>query len=362
MEQRAARWDQSRSDAIRDGKGTSRPPSLGYRYADPARRESGRGRVNSRFVAYDPERPIVIDLFERKAAGASWLELARWLDEAAPKPNGRRWSRNTVRSMVESRTYLGERGSGEHVNPNAHEGIVTPALWRRAQGKPGRRTPRGTYLLSGLVRCSGCGYRMRATSGGKGSKPPVYTCICADCELRYTTVTVKRLDEEVVQQFFAHLDAFHLAVVDDGDVKTANDAVAALTRDVESLAMVVPTHPTAVAAHQSRLSEVERALAEAEDHRDALVATRSKDGPDVRELRADWPTLTLAERREILSAGIGTVLVRRSASRAMKPPVAERIRVVFAGDAPPGLVDNGRSGAIKSWSWDDAPGSLVAAA
>jgi site-specific DNA recombinase len=353
----AERWDMNRGDAIRDGKGPGGCP-FGYRYRDGSKR--GKGVVDSRLLPDERNAPIVRELFERKAGGATWLELARWLDTAAPKPNGGHWSRNTVRGMIACRTYLGERRHGRHVNPAAHDAIVSPALWRRAQGKPGRRTPRGTYLLSGLVRCAGCGRRMRGTTIGRGDKR-VYACDGADCPAK-STVIVDRLDAEVVDQFFAHLDAFHVQAVDDAELETARQAVGEATGVVERLASVVPNHPKAIEAHQAALSEAERVLEEAEDRRDHLIASVAQAGPDVRELREDWPTLTLDERREILRAGTDAVLVRRALRRTAHLPIRDRILVLFRGEAPDGLVDNGRSGPVTSWTWDNDPGSLAAAA
>jgi hypothetical protein len=108
-----------------------------------------------------------------------------------------------------------------------------------------------------------------------------------------------------------------------------------------------PSHPAAIDAHQGALRAAERDLAEAEDHLDHLLASAAQGGPDVRELREDWPKLDLDDRGEILRDGIDAVLVRKSGTRA---PVRERIFVLFHGDAPAGLTDNGRSGPVIAWS------------
>ena len=143
---RKVRPDSARGNRGRQG-GRRSPVRL--RLQDPTPKNRSHGVLNSRLVV-DPERaPIVVEMFERKAAGATWLELARWLDEAAPKTNGAKWARSTVGSMVKCRTYLGGGfRHGEHVNAAAHEPIVGAALWRRAQNKPGRRTrPRDLSAL-----------------------------------------------------------------------------------------------------------------------------------------------------------------------------------------------------------------------
>jgi Resolvase, N terminal domain/Recombinase/Recombinase zinc beta ribbon domain len=354
----AERYEQTRREAIADGKAIGGAP-FGYRFKDPTPNGRGSGIRDSRLVVHPGEAKIVRELFERKVGGATWLELARWLDAVVPKPNGRLWARNSARSMIICKTYLGQVQHGPHVKAGAHEPIVTTALWRRAQNKPGRRTPRGTYLLSGLARCAGCGRRMRGTTLGRGAGR-VYSCDDPECKAR-STVAVGKLDSEVTDQFFRHLDAFHLRAVDHDELDQAAVEVERRTEQLEALAAVIPSHPTAVAAHQAALHAAEQSLIEAEDHLHQISASLSAKGPDVRELREDWPSLTLAEKREILRAGLDAVLVRRAPSPTAKPPAAARILVLFRSSAPVGLADNGRSGPVTTWTWNDDPSSLTAA-
>ena len=198
---------------------------------------------------------------------------------------------------------LGEAKHGEHSNPRAHEAIVSPALWRKAQGSlathPARRAPARWWW-----RCSGCGRTMRGSTLGrymKSGRRYVYTCQNRGCQLR-TTIFVDRLDEAVVDQFFARLETFHLVSVDNGDLEAARKNVATLTAELDTIARIVPKHPTAVAAHQEALNEAEQKLTSAEDH---LLALHSglEGQPDVHQLRSDWPTMTLAEKRELPRAG-----------------------------------------------------------
>ena len=241
--------------------------------------------------------------------------------------------------MTASRIYLGELRHGEYVLPagdeNAPKPIVTAALWRRAQNGGGRRTPRGTYLLAGLARCAGCGRNLRGSAlgrkpreGRKAAPPRVYTCSNRECKAR-STIVVDPLDEEVTEQFFAHLDAFHVKAVEDAELDRARRAVDERTAEVETLAAVVPSHPKAVAAHQEALEAAEGALNEAEDRLHELTARAAADGPEVRELRNEWPSLTLAERREVLSRSVEAVEVRRAPHPGAKLPAAERVQVVF---------------------------------
>lgn len=187
----------------------------------------------------------------------------------------------------------------------------------------------------------------------------MFVCVTSECALRYTTVVVERLDAEVVEQFFTRLADYRLTAPDDGDVQQAQEEVERLPGEVERLAAVVPSHPAAVVAHQRALAEVEARLAEAEDRRDELVAATAQRGPDVRELRTDWPTLALDEQREILRAGIDAVLVRRASGQGPASVLSERALVLYHGEAPEALKSNRQP--VSPWSWNGNPESVRAA-
>ena len=79
----AERYERDRKEAIAEGKAIGGAP-FGYRFRDPTPKGEPRRRATPTSCSTRPA-PIVRELFERKAAGATWLELARWLDEVAPK-------------------------------------------------------------------------------------------------------------------------------------------------------------------------------------------------------------------------------------------------------------------------------------
>jgi DNA invertase Pin-like site-specific DNA recombinase len=352
------RWADSRGNAIKAGKAMGVPP-FGYRFTDPTPRPHSRGVVDSRLVPDGQRAPIARELFERKVAGGTWLELARWLDQVAPKSDGRLWARSSVESIIRSRAYLGEVRHGENVHADAHEPLVSASLWRRAQPKPGRRTPRGPYLLAGLVRCAGCGKRMQGSSAKQWTNPR-YICQTRGCPARYTAITTPRLDAEVVGQLFARLETSQAVAVDDDEFAHLEKEIERLTGEVERLAMVTPSHPKAVAAHQAALGTAESALADAEDHLARLLDLQAQSGRDVREIRADFWNRPLDEQREILRPGIDAVLVRRASRGGSASPISERVLVLFHGEGPPSL-QNGR-GPIQGWTWSDDPSSLRLAA
>jgi site-specific DNA recombinase len=362
--QTAKRFNDNRAGAIREGKAMACP--FGYRYKDATPRPGGKGILDSRLVPHETEAPVVAELFERKAAGATWLELSRWLDDAAPKPHGCKWARSSVIAIIRCRTHLGELHHGKFLRIDAHDAIVSSAVWRRAQNEPGRRTPRGSYLLSGLIRCAGCGRNMRGSSGGarnngRGRKPSVYVCTTRGCGFQYTTAAVHKIDRETVKQFFARLQQFSLTAVDDDALAEADAEVERLANELDAMVRVKVAHPRAVAAHQEAVSDAERALQDAEDHRDRLRDLRGQNGGEQHELTEDefWDR-SVESQREILRLGVDAVLVRRASRPGAASVASDRLLVLFKGDGPADLLLH--HAAVQGWTWTDEPGSLRLAA
>jgi hypothetical protein len=130
------------------------------------------------------DAPHVREVFRRRVRGDSWTSLAAHLDAAGVKPGrSERWARTSVSKMLKSRTYLGEVRSGEFVNADAHEAIVSEDEWLAANrsGTVRKKTGRlsSQAMLAGLVRCAGCGHKMqvgRQWSNGKGTERATYYC------------------------------------------------------------------------------------------------------------------------------------------------------------------------------------------
>lgn len=138
---------------------------------------------DTRKLVHDPKwAPVVLEMFERRAAGESLVEIADWLTslKAPTKGKGKRWTHSQVSVMLKCRAYLGELHKGELSNLTAHDGIVDVALFERAQAvgkRTGRRAARVSYPLAGMVRCSTCGGRMAGrTDTAKGVAYRYYRC------------------------------------------------------------------------------------------------------------------------------------------------------------------------------------------
>ncbi|MGI8593638.1 MAG: recombinase family protein [Solirubrobacteraceae bacterium] len=167
-----SQWDAARERAV------ARGVHLG------SRRPSGYARGgDGRLRPHPSEAEMITELFGRRAKGTSVRQLCRWLDSLGlPTVTGNRhWTDSTVSHILENRVYLGESRSGAFVNESAHEPLVDPATWQRAQRPRVIRPTKARHtptLLSGLLRCAGCSLSMGTHfSRRAGRKTRVYSCL-----------------------------------------------------------------------------------------------------------------------------------------------------------------------------------------
>ena len=158
------------------------------------------------------EAAIVREVFERRAAGEGYRSLAQDLNaRGIPSPHaGRRgtgsWSPSTLVEMLRRPLYIGrvewgatrkgyrlgtkvrtpQRREDVIATDAPHLRIVDDDLWQRvrshdsatriAQGRGLRRAP-PRYMLTGFVRCGGCGGPVSVQRGRWGSTTiPLYGC------------------------------------------------------------------------------------------------------------------------------------------------------------------------------------------
>ena len=136
------------------------------------RRSDGQGTP---LALHPDEAPTVKHAAECRALGWSWPRIARNLNESWCPPrrttrtiNGERvtwqaeWNHTTVHQMLKQRVYRGWAYSGQYENRAAHPVIIDDDLWTLIEATRGVKhdRPEEGYELSGLVRCSGCGYAM----------------------------------------------------------------------------------------------------------------------------------------------------------------------------------------------------------
>jgi DNA invertase Pin-like site-specific DNA recombinase len=167
----------------------SRPP-FGYR-----KDEEGR------LVVDEPKGELVVELFERRAAGANVGELTRFL-----QAEGIEITKSGVRAILANRAYVGEMKlpSGvkgqQKVVKNHHAPLVSEQRWEAGQVKQEfiPRTGRSQEArLRGLVYCASCGKRCKLTLyGPPDNRKPNYSCTYDKCTA-HAGMRVSKLDAYV---------------------------------------------------------------------------------------------------------------------------------------------------------------------
>jgi site-specific DNA recombinase len=334
-ETKAEGFDKAKADAIERGIWTAPIVPFGYRKNEERRLEP------------DPvEGPIRAEVIQRRSGGESWHSLANYIREQT----GRSFLPASVRQMVRSRTALGEASQGKHVNPNAHEPLVDRATWEAAQvaqPKPARGI-HGEALLGGLIRCAGCSRRVSSTFRN-GRR--YYSCrryhAGGDCP-EPASISAPLIEPYVVEALFEHAHELAYSSSErtaalEGAERRLEEAEAelALYQETVRLSEVGATHFEA--GMRSRVEEVE-------DARRAL-ATQRLALPRVLPGTLDelWPTLSVAERRQVLRSAFSVIWIRRG-----RAPVPERVRLIADGFEPPDLSVQGRpAGPPLTLAWPE---------
>lgn len=303
--------------------------------------------------------PAVRRVFEAKASGASWGELSAIMESAGVEtPYGSKyWTDRSLSHLISNRAYLGEARSGEFVNEGAHEAIADEATWRAAQTK--RATPsRGSgSLLGGIVRCAGCRFAMKADkmTTRQGKRVRIYRCrgkrANGKCESP-ASVLGSLIEPYVVDRFRAEVGQMRLEGVSANEElaaaeSAAKEAEAELIayRDSGAAAVLGPRFAEGLKARSARLDEAEEVVNQLRDR------ASGSEVPDVAELDAVWPELSVAERNRILRGAIDAVFLRSSGRR--NTPIDDRTKIFWIGQAPADLPGPGRRGlAPAPLTWD----------
>lgn len=315
-ERQAEGFETAKANAIAEGIYVARAP-LGYlKGAD-------------RKLVPDPKvGPVIEAAFKRRAAGESWDEIARFMADALGRDG---MLPASVRFVVHNRAYLGVARMGEHINPSAHPPIVDRALFEAAQIEHARppRGKHGTALLTGKIRCTGCGRRMTSSVGPKGR---VYRCVRrhagGDCPA--PAYIDQHVDGYVAEAVLAHLR--------DGQVsyKARTDALAEATAALDTAERELTAYQEATEVAgigvehfaegmRARVAAVEAARRElAEAHRQVPAL------PDVAKVADVIANLDGDELRHVLQASLGVVWVGKGRG-------LDRVRIVARGFEPAGL-------------------------
>lgn len=279
----------------------------------------------------------VATVFEMRAANASWSEIR----SAWHGLTGELRSFTFFRRMIGNHAYYGELRHGDIVCDEPHDAIVDVDTWNAAQPeridapRPSRSQDGGT-LLAGILVCGSCGRPMSA-SNARGRT--MYRCKYAyrdfTCPQR-VTVMASRADDYVVGQFLAWAGGITAVTTDDdADLAAAEANIAEATRRLRAFVDAFDAADVDPAILAPKASALQADIDAAVDARDRLKETRKVAGMRY-VVREQWPNLTTAQKRQMLRAGIASVVVHPATSptreRRAKVPVADRIVITWRQD------------------------------
>jgi site-specific DNA recombinase len=275
-----ANWQKARRNAIERGV------HIGVAPAGYSTRTDGTLEPNE-------HAPVIRRAFELRAAGASWTQVAAHLTDAGvatswdgrerngKKIDGKAWGLRAAATLLQNDVYLGGVHSGEFVKEDAHEPIVSRALFASVQAKKetrastlGERQPR---LLAGLVYCASCGGRMttdwlkrpdgrryyfyRCRNVGKGRCPARPSCGAEKIEAALEEVLREWLSDERFSIKIAGRDD----VTDlEQELKLAEAEQAALEEKVEAGEIAIADAIGLQKAIKARATKAKEALDAAE--------------------------------------------------------------------------------------------------
>lgn len=317
--QAGARFVSAKERAIRAGIPVSKVP-VGYR------------KRADRKLEVDPVlAPAVREVFERRANGAGYTELANLLTEIT----GRTWTLPGARGVVMNRIYAtGRLEMGAVVSDHDAGALVDEPLWHAAQGSAGLRPKRegeSPWLLTGLARCAACGYSLACWTGAKRRRNAVggwvavpedqrarrYRCRNRRCA-EQTNVEARRLERYVAERTAAvdHELATRTKAPDLGPLE---DALAAAERRLTQV--LSPEAQDALGAAWAATAKTRRLERDAAAA--ALGEARIAAGGPALSFRIEdvWSGLSAADKRTTLAMFWKEIRVGRKAVPKSRGPV-----------------------------------------
>ena len=242
-----------------------------------------------------------------------------------------------VGRLFHDRAVLGELHFGDLENLNAHDAIITPEEFRRAQkaSAPRGRHPKSDRLLArlGVLRCESCGSRLVVGQSNNGTTP-TYRCRNLDCERGVVDQREDRREGRHRSRQGADrrrggpgtAEALAMNAIADRDAAQAKlDAAIATLAEVMDEPVSIETIGKLRAARDAAQEEVDQLGGEA-------VVERVRGA-------GDWDRLTLSEKRDLIRIHAPRVTVAPAAARPRHDRAARPV-----GGRPPG---RGRAGSRR---------------
>ena len=326
----------------------------------------GYERDGDTYRPHPEQAPVLELMYAWFLDGVGFSAIATRLNRAGHRNlRGTAWSRDNVTSVLDSgfaagQLILGRRGAnrGRYL-PGAQQPIIDADTWRRylaarerRRGQP-PKVSAPQYVLTGLIRCGDCGAGMQASNLGMrrpdGSWNAGYGYVCgrwkSKRDARCVTVTRRRAEQAVLDWLRDKAESVEAAAAVEADRETAR--VLAAT-DADRLAR----QATRIDGQLDKLTDgwASGLVPDAtyQRTRDRLIAERDELGRELQQLDArqapaepvqpvavgllaEWDTLAVAERRELLRKLIERVEVHPTPGRHRS-----KLRIVPQGAAETG--------------------------
>jgi DNA invertase Pin-like site-specific DNA recombinase len=297
------------------------------------------------------EAAAIREAFLMRGAHKTRTEIARRLDEIAPRPKGGRWTTSNVERIIKNRVYIGEAYRGEAVNPDAHEAIVSFAEWQAANLAPVRAAHRGKKpnLLGGIARCAGCRYVLAPQVYGWGRPTPTRAYRCravhsAGACPEPANIPRDALDRYVETVWREQMANQALSIKQDSQaLQAAVTALEAAEEELTAFASDLTARRVLGSGYHAALE----ARAAAVDQAQSELQRASALAPNIDAIEG-YDSLPVEDRKRILSSSIDAVIVKRGHARA---PVEERVTILWRGEGPDDLPRRGRdNGPVRPYA------------
>ncbi len=285
----------------------------------------------TRKLAPDADADSVRQAFADRIAGKPMSVIGRDLGMTA----------SGARALLHNRVYLGELRVGAHVNPSAHPPLVDGDTFDAAErARVTRPTRKGGHpsILSGVVRCAGCGHVMSRAN----TKVLVYTCHVNHSDGRCpapAAITARLLEDHVVAIALVRLAALRSHAMHDGQpLAQARQALDAASRELGAFLRGVVAAGLAPEQFADAARDRREAVEAAHEHVASLLGEQlpaTIAGDPV----TTWGLLNDTQRNRLLCSLVEVVLVARAGGRGRIVPIATRVRVIVRGA---GVVDTKR--------------------
>ena len=256
-------------------------------------------------------------------AGAGMTEIARrWNAAGVPMASGKvgRWGPTTIRSVLTNARVAGLVSYHGALTPGQWEPIIDRPTWERVGAELRQRAGqfgtlrRLTYLLSGVLVCGRCGALLTHTTG---RVTPYYRCHygpgAPGCGR--SSISAEPLERDITAALFAYVDTADLAKLAQatpgdtaGDISRELDEIEAEARETSDLAARGEIRPADFARYSATVDGRQRALRARLARlsgNDTLTPYAGRPGA----LAAVWDRLSMAQRRALILAALGRLVV-----------------------------------------------------